>query len=240
MEALFAQARTALLSEQDTREQVIRLCRDITALSKKIIFALHRNNLDQTETLLNDVGSKLKELVPKYNRTKYGGNVSGAFEEMSEALTFEFYLQTGKLMTYEEFCQKIGAIGGEPVVAMIEFHYYFLGLFDLTGEIMRYCINSVAQAEMEKAVEGWKFLQQLYKQMSATVNIYPDLNFQNGVLRNYHHKGTNSTRKKMEVFAQLLHKVQGALCEQFVRGDEFKMEDEDEKPPVKRMKTEVV
>ncbi|CAN3356066.1 hypothetical protein DICA3_D21902 [Diutina catenulata] len=221
MEALFQDARTVLLREQETRENVIRLSRDITAVAKKLIFAVHRDNRDQVEAHKQDIGSKLTTLEAIYDKSKYSGTVSGALEELSEALTFDYYVNNNELMTYEQFKSEIeSGCGGAS--SFIEFHHYFLGLFDLTGEVMRLCINSLAAgtSATKTATDGWQFLQSLYRHMSGAIDVHPNLNFHSGVSSEYNFKGTPSVHKKMEVFKQSLYKVQSALCDVYVRGDE--------------------
>lgn len=221
MDALFADSRTQLLAEQDQREQVIRGCRDITAAAKKLIFALHRSNSKQVDEHKRTIGTQLIALEKVYNRSKYRGNVSGAFEELSEGLLFDYYLAHNDLMTFPQFCDEVTQMSLPEAAAMFEFHNYFLGIYDLTGEVMRWCITAVAQGDVATAVKGWKFLQKLYHHMNDTMSVYPKLNFYSGVLGEYHHKGLGLVLKKMEVFGQLLHKVQTTLCEYYVRGDEF-------------------
>ncbi|CAN3374247.1 hypothetical protein DIRU0_D11958 [Diutina rugosa] len=239
MEALFTDARTQLLAEQDQREQVIRGCRDITAAAKKLIFALHRSNSKQVTEHKQAIGTQLEALYKVYNSSKYKGNVSGAFEELSEGLLFEYYLTHHDLMTYGQFCDEVTKMASEQAASMFEFHNYFLGIYDLTGEVMRWCITAVAQGDVATAVTGWKFLQRLYNHMNDTMSVYPKLNFYNGVSGEFHHKGSGSVSKKMEVFGQSLNKVQTTLCEYYVRGDEFAKDNGgDESGSLKRPLTE--
>lgn len=61
-----------------------------------------------------------------------------------EAASFEHYLVTAKLLTYEEADAKMRSldVGGPGVLLTPE--DYLLGIYDMTGELMRFAITAMA------------------------------------------------------------------------------------------------
>ncbi|KAG5359899.1 hypothetical protein CJU90_5743 [Yarrowia sp. C11] len=149
----FLQFKTRLDISQDERSQVINISRDVTAASKKIIFALHRvkKNGQEPLSMASDVqttlASQYKLIASKFaeinslvgNSTnvywKYSRQVSGASEEMIEAMSFQFWLEKGQIMTLEELHEMIKL---HNIDVYVHPRDYISGLFDLTGELMRY------------------------------------------------------------------------------------------------------
>ena len=72
------------------------------------------------------------------NAWRYHWQISGGIQEFIEAISFQYYLETQRLITLEEAQAKIP--GG---VKLIE-NDYLLGLFDLVGELMRCAITGIA------------------------------------------------------------------------------------------------
>lgn len=109
--AIFIPARDKLREKQDEREEIIRLCRDITSYSKKGIFSLHRgdgilkNELIKELTnyfkILSDRLKKIQEMYP--NNIHLRGTISGAIEELIEFFTFGYYKFNFELLKYEDF-----------------------------------------------------------------------------------------------------------------------------------------
>lgn len=61
-----------------------------------------------------------------------------------EAACFEHYLTTGTLLTYDEACEKIRALWGNDSNALLSVDDYLLGVYDTTGELMRFAITCMA------------------------------------------------------------------------------------------------
>ncbi|OAA54992.1 translin-associated factor [Niveomyces insectorum RCEF 264] len=111
---MFEQFRDHLDAHHDRRERVVKASRDITALSKKAIFALQRvrrlhpdlaPEVDrEVGARLADIGRLLAGLAPELqgiNRSRYGRVLFG-LEELVEALAFRYYLQHQALVSPEE------------------------------------------------------------------------------------------------------------------------------------------
>lgn len=109
--------------------------RDITNLSKKVIFLLHRIVTDASESEHDDQArtlraasrarEKLKEIqglfaafreeIKEDRFWRYQKNVSPGLQEYIEALSFTHYIETGTLITYGEVQASISDDAGNPV-----------------------------------------------------------------------------------------------------------------------------
>ncbi|CAO3569912.1 unnamed protein product [Mortierella alpina] len=111
----FGHYRDILEQHHERRERIIKVSRDITSFSKKMIFSLHRaepkDYLPQfsaaSEPLL-DFKEKHLTVLKLFHRAaidlqgsnyhRYQRSVSGAMQEYIEAMTLEYYLLHGALM----------------------------------------------------------------------------------------------------------------------------------------------
>ena len=99
---------------------------------------------------------------------------------------------------------------------------YFMGLFDLTGEIMRYTISNLMDGERTQLLNMLEFMEVLYKEINTLFYMYPDLNIYQGIFNtDFNGKGCMSIRKKLEVFKSSLDKVEQTVCEVLIRGEEM-------------------
>jgi len=69
---------------------------------------------------------------------RYQRNISGGIQEYMEAVLFQHYLQHQTVMTHVEAAQAM------PGGVMLTYEDYILGLFDTTGELMRFAITYMA------------------------------------------------------------------------------------------------
>lgn len=136
-----------------------------------------------------------------------------------EAISFQCYLETQRLITYEEAQAKIP--GG---IALTE-DDYVLGLFDLVGELMRFAITTMAtngtlprgakSSDVEEGAEGRDILTDL-RALRAKFEVL-DTSSGTGA-------GTSPLKreaeKKMEVMRTCVEKVERAVYGMIVRGRE--------------------
>ncbi|GAA6061182.1 hypothetical protein JCM10212_002395 [Sporobolomyces blumeae] len=111
----FASFRLELDRSQAQRERIVKLSRDVTALSKQMIFALHRVASGkpwsavrgEVEGKMDDLGklfAKLQDEVRGEDFWRYERSVSPGLQEYLEGFTFYYYLQHRTLPTLAE-CQ---------------------------------------------------------------------------------------------------------------------------------------
>src|SRR5690242_8612702 len=72
------------------------------------------------------------------NAHRYSGQISGGVQEFMEAVLFQHYLETQRIMTYEEAAKTL------PEGVMLTYEDYVLGVFDMTGELMRFTVTYLA------------------------------------------------------------------------------------------------
>lgn len=134
-----------------TRERLIKLSRDITDLSKKLIFTLHRVNTQPREVVLQEASIKFDQLNALFLKVqseltasqggfwRYENAVSPGIQEYLEALTFHAYIMTATLPSLLSVQATLSNEAGPLVI--ITPQDYLGGISDLTGELMRLAIG---------------------------------------------------------------------------------------------------
>ncbi|KAG2156480.1 Translin, partial [Suillus bovinus] len=157
----FDEFRQEIDEHHDRRERLIKISRDATNLSKKVIFLLHRAmteefNDDSNPSLrvVRRGREKLQEVQALYAQIRlevqaerfwhYQRAVSPGLQEYIEALGFAHYLEHGTLVSYEEVQLSLSDENGIPYFTLPK-EDYLLGLSDVTGELMRFAISGIAQ-----------------------------------------------------------------------------------------------
>jgi len=149
IEARFQQYSSELDEHYDRRERIVKTSRDVTALSKKLIFHLHRITQKKPQVILVEAKPKLDDLKKLLGSLqedlegerywRYQRQISPGIQEFIEAATFLHFLSASyALLTIEELRQSL------PLPVTNE--DFLLGVADLTGEVMRYGINSVGKS----------------------------------------------------------------------------------------------
>lgn len=175
MQSAFREFSQELLEYQDRRERLIKLSRDITALSKRLIFLLHRVNPSNRDDLCMEARFKEEEIqtyfvrvgeeldgVSENNKWLFKQNYTGGLQEyvrsrggsvgrppdignQIEAISFYGYLQDPPALITLEETRK--KLEGAKVHVSEE--DYLLGLTDLTGELMRYGMNAIGSTGIQ-------------------------------------------------------------------------------------------
>lgn len=248
---IFLPARQSLLQFHEERELVIRTCRDINSYSKKLIFACHRINnwiiTDGIETQLKEYLEILAASLQKIDNikhsthfTSYKSTISNCVEEMIEGFTFLYYILHQQILSYPQLLHIVDMlIGGVKIELMVLFlgnsdgtstlispGDYFMGLFDLTGEIMRYSITNLIDPTTKQlnpqVINNLSLLQAFDIHLSNLFHNYPNLNVSRGKFSiDYDGKACGSIKKKMDTFKQSLNKVQDMVCDICIRGNEY-------------------
>lgn len=78
------------------------------------------------------------------NAYRYSRNITGGHQEFMESLSFQHYLETQSLISYEESCTKLAELGGEGGAILLTPEDYILGIFDMVGELMRFAVTAMA------------------------------------------------------------------------------------------------
>ncbi|RMD40190.1 hypothetical protein DV735_g4938, partial [Chaetothyriales sp. CBS 134920] len=223
---MFEQFRAELDAHHDRRERVIKASRDITAQSKKIgtcsIFALQRTRdlgqpihasiSKQTTPMLAAIEAHFQSVVPDLqgiNGYRYQYNISPGIQEYMEAVLFRHYLETQRLMTYEE-AAKTAPLQGLPLT----YDDYLLGVFDMTGELMRFAITNLATtaSQSSRSEDG------------QDLSVLADLQALRSELEALNVDGSRALAKeyepKLKTTKQSVEKVEASVYSMLVRGKE--------------------
>lgn len=116
VQVMFSEISIYLDSRHDKKERIVKLSRDITIESKRIIFCLHRIRdeadpsreaiLEEADTRLGDVRRNLwlqvAEELKGEDHHQYLRAYSAGLQEWIEALSFYYFLRNNKIISYEE------------------------------------------------------------------------------------------------------------------------------------------
>ncbi|KAH8816477.1 Translin family-domain-containing protein [Xylogone sp. PMI_703] len=222
---MFEGFRAELDEHHDRRERIIKATRDITALSKKQIFALQRaRSLGEFEpAIMKDVSqydeqikSKFTSILPDLqglNSWRYRRNITGAIQEFLEAQSFGYYIKYERLLEFRtaEECF--------PKGILLTPEDYILGLFDLTGEMMRFAITTLATMgglptfKDATSQNGARNLLSDMQEIRASFEALDMTAFGGGAIG-------KDVQKKMEVMRTCVEKVESAVYGMKVRGRE--------------------
>lgn len=102
---------------------------------------------------------------------------------------------------------------------------YLMGLFDLTGEIMRHSITHIVDERLKtvnlKSLENLTFMKNLNKHLKELFLKFPNVNINRGVFstdRNY--KAGSIMDKKLLTLQQSISKVETMICDMTIKGNE--------------------
>jgi len=130
---------------EEKREQVIILSREIIQLSKQIIYALHRDDINKASKIVKDIKSKVTKLPKEYFDA---GIQNVALQEYVEAVCFYEFLRNNKIPT--------------RTLLKVDTENYLMGLCDLTGELMRKAVKAVIKKKFDYASKIKDLVEELY------------------------------------------------------------------------------
>ncbi|KAJ5720239.1 uncharacterized protein N7483_008173 [Penicillium malachiteum] len=234
--SIFETFRNELDEHHDRRERVIKASRDITALSKKIIFALQRVRTISTplppkiaqenQVRLDQIHALFTSIIPDVtgiNSWRYQRQISGGVQEFIEAISFDHYLRTQQLISLGESQARL------PNEILLTEEDYLMGLFDLTGEMMRFAVMALSSgnatqkqaSEADGSTDGTKKLPYLSDTQSGIVVDLRTMRAEFEALSVP--RRSNMLRdlvKKVEVMQNSVEKVERAAYGILVRGSE--------------------
>lgn len=215
----FLKFQSQLDAKYDKRERLIKLSRDITIFSKRLIFQLHRFPQGvEFEEIAGELEPKLQEIKDLLEKTAkeldgedpylFVRAYTGGVQEFIEAVTFMHYIGENRLLGYDELCLNYFTFsrdGSDAKLALLLRPMdYILGIADLTGELMRMCINYMGAGHHEKSNEICVFLRKVHNEcLLLSGKDFRDFN------------------QKMKVLGQSLRKVENACYTVHLRAKEI-------------------
>ncbi|XP_069708417.1 translin-associated protein X [Phaenicophaeus curvirostris] len=227
----FKSFQLELDTRHDKYERLVKLSRDITIESKRTIFLLHRFiSAPNGEEVLHDSQVKLDAIRRKIRQVaqeligedmyQFHKAISPGLQEYVEAVSFQYFIKTRSLISIEDINKQLIFKPEDREDTSMIFNYrdliphtlslkvtpvdYLLGVADLTGELMRLCISSVGNGDIDTPFELSQFLRQIFDGFTFIGNT-----------------GPYEVSKKLYTLKQSLAKVENACYTLKVRGSEI-------------------
>lgn len=145
------QIESKLIQQDNIREELLRLSREVIRLSGQSIENFHRSKNKKSKEKLVQAESKLKKIKEYIDREFQYNQISiinVAMQEYTEARLFYELINNQKLLTVEELD--------------IPEQAYLLGIADLIGEIRRYILERLVEGNLEEAKKLYEIMKELY------------------------------------------------------------------------------
>lgn len=210
---------TELDNKHDRFERIVKTGRDITIESKRIIFLLHTiDKKSKQESVLCEADLRLQNVAQNHFKAisrelenqdpyLYLKAYRNGLEEYIEAVTFYQYLSSGNMKNWLELGKALTYTSSEKskfIQILITPFEYILGISDLTGELMRQCINNLATGDSASCYETCNFVRNMYKGFLGCVSI-----------------SNKEINRKLCTLKQSLHKMENVCYTIKIRGSEI-------------------
>ncbi|XP_003385585.1 PREDICTED: translin-associated protein X-like [Amphimedon queenslandica] len=166
---IFLKYQEELDLKHEKQERLVKLSRDVTIQSKKVIFQIHRHfdekedaGENKNEDILREAQQKLdfirSSLIRKITEEiqfedvgKFHKSYSSGIQEYLEAVMFLYYKKNGRLVSFAEVQKDL--IYSNDEASSSDKNYlkfplsvtdYVLSIADLTGELMRQAVTVVS------------------------------------------------------------------------------------------------
>lgn len=135
------------------RRQIISLSNIVLHDAKRIIFALHRNEIKGAEEKFKEIESILQKLDKQFGHSRIvaEGAYKASVEEYVEAKMFYYVLIGKKVDNIKE--------------VNLDVDSYLGGICDLTGELLRHAVNEAAAGNYKKPAEIKKIIGDIMAQL---------------------------------------------------------------------------
>ncbi|KAM5165582.1 translin-associated protein X [Mantella aurantiaca] len=225
----FKSFQNELDARHDKYERLVKYSRDITTESKRTIFLLHRvisepnkdDVLDEAKRKLDGVREKIKQVAQELvgeDIYQYHRAITSGLQEYVEAVTFQHFITNRTLLNLEDINRQLifenNVINGDsnnedqtrPNILSLQITHvdYLLGIADLTGELMRLCISSVGNGDIDTPFQLTQFLREIFDGFAYIGNT-----------------GPYEISRKLYTLKQSLGKVENACYMLKVRGSEI-------------------
>ena len=123
----------------EEREDLIKKSRDVLKLSKQLIYALHRDELEEAALMLKKIEEAKKELeiIAEHNpKMLYEGSYKIAMQEYAEAALYYNFVKDGTLVDLDVLPE-----------------HFILGLADLPGELVRRAVYLAGKGKTEEVAK---------------------------------------------------------------------------------------
>lgn len=216
-------------AKHDRYERIFKINRDVGIESKRIIFLLHTIDKEsKRNAVLEAAKARLESVAQKLFRNianeldgqdayQFHRAYRAGLEEYVEALTFHEYLQNGgmqnwtileRALTYRTSSSPVDSSEqstSKTTQVMVTPTDYILGIADLTGELMRKCINNLAIGDVNSCYQTCNFVRKIYIAFLGYTSVVHN----------------NEVNKKIITLKHSLTKMENACYTIKVRGSEI-------------------
>ena len=156
----FGKIRKEIEAFDAKRESIIQTSREVINLSKRIIYAVHRDDIKSASLYVKDIEKKKKSLDA---HVWLDANISQtALQEYVEALCYYHFVKDKKMPTKASL--------------KVDNESYLMGLCDLTGELGRKAVNEAIKKNFKQVMVIKNLVEEIYGE-------FLDFNLRNGELR---------------------------------------------------------
>lgn len=139
-------------AQEELREKVLDVSREVIRLSARAIAATHRedqSNADEFLAKARDTLATLTEAVKAEPHLANSGIILAAYQEYGEATLVRALIRDGKLLTPEELS--------------IPYKPYLAALADTVGELRRHALDLIRADEVERAERALKLMEEIFE-----------------------------------------------------------------------------
>jgi translin len=161
LETVIQTVKTELMQKNQIREETHESMRKATSLSKQAILLIHQKRLDDASKMLAGAKEKIVSLqiqAKQYPEIIYGGMLSAAFQEYSEANIFLMLVKEDRFVT--------------PIEINVPSVDYVLGLADVIGEYRRLALDNLRDSKVEKGEKCLEIMDNIFIQLLALDEAY--------------------------------------------------------------------
>lgn len=149
------------MQKNQIREDTHEAMRKATSLSKQAILLIHQKRLEDAAAMVKCAKEKIVNLqtqAKQYPEIIYGGMLSAAFQEFSEANIFLVLGKEDRFVT--------------PVEINVPSVDYVLGLADVIGEYRRLALDNLREGEVKKGERCLEIMDDIFIQLLALDEAY--------------------------------------------------------------------
>jgi translin len=149
------------MQKNQIREETHESMRKATSLSKQAILLIHQKRFAEATEMVSSAKEKiesLQEQAKQYPEIIYGGMLSAAFQEYSEANIFLVLVKEDRFVT--------------PADINVPSVDYVLGLADVIGEYRRLALDYLREGEVKKGERCLEIMDDIFIQLLALDEAY--------------------------------------------------------------------
>ena len=149
-----ASMRREVQTYDKNRELLIKKSRDVLKLSKQVIYAVHRDELEKAEKLIQQIKKEKTALEKISSNNAFlltEGSYKVALQEYAEAILYFSVINGKQLATQKQLA--------------IPTPYYILGLCDLPGELVRKAVYLAGKDRDADVLKIRNLVDQIYGEL---------------------------------------------------------------------------